>query len=571
MPEPISLHAPSVREALGKMGWSTFRPIQRTVAGYIFKAKNFVAVLPTGAGKSALYQVPAIAREGMVIVISPLIALQLDQVDALLAKNISAVALNSHTPKSKKREIKAKIKGGEIDLLYISPERLSGMDVKDFDGVNVQMVTVDEAHCISEWGSDFRPDYRLIGKNIDRLFPDKRPQVIALTATARRRVGEDIATSLGMPAKSVIRYSPDRPNITFGIVGVDVDIGRMVQRAGRVDGGDGPIQPVLVYGSTRRSVEDAAAELRGLGYSAAHYHAGMDREERMTVQHDFASGAYEVICATCAFGMGIDCRINGVVHLEMPTSLEAYAQEVGRAGRDGTQSVAVCRATVDTLSVAESMIDMTWPTPARINEFWIRLKPLFTAREGAWEGVRHLHQTNVWIGDRVGMAPETVGSCLRILIDAGNLKRIGYNELPVEVVLLSGRSGLTGRRQRAVISALEDQAGPDGTIRGSASFFREVIDLDRSYAKALRERGAIRFKWPEKRAALLKLIDDGRPLFNSLKIQELRQTQRWRIQMARGMIQTSHCRRSYLLNYFGDPSGGQATGLCCDRCAQRRS
>lgn len=568
---PMKIHDPVVRAALQRMGWPTFRPIQRRVAQYIFGGHNFVAVLPTGAGKSALYQVPAIARPGVVIVISPLIALQLDQVLQLQRRGISAVCLNSHTPRSEKKKIKSDLKEGRIDLLYISPERFAGMDARDFAEIDVQMICIDEAHCISEWGFDFRPEYRNIGRNINRFFKgDRLPQIIALTATARREVGEDIADNLGMPRKSVIRYTPDRPNITLGITSAEVDLARLVQRAGRVDGSAGPIEPVLVYGSTRRSVETAAAELRGCGYKAAHYHAGMDREQRMAVQEAFADGTYDVITATCAFGMGIDCRITGVVHLEMPTSLEAYAQEVGRAGRDGSQSIAICRATTETLSVALSLIDITWPTPAQVSEFFTRVKPLFSSREGAWEGSAHLHQTNTWIADRVSMSPEVVGSCLRILIDSGNISRIGFNELPVEMALLSGRSELTGSRQRAVIAALEDHADEQGIVRGSASFFKEVIDIDRAYACGLRERNAIRFSWAKERAALLKMVDDGKPRFDTDRIQALRRLQKWRIQMAGGFLRTPDCRRKYLLQYFGDGSGGQATGLCCDRCAQRR-
>lgn len=568
-PEPMPLSDPRVVAGLARMGWPSFRPIQRHVAGLIFEARDLVAVLPTGAGKSAMYQVPALSRPGVVIVISPLIALQIDQVGALKRKGVSAEALNSHKTRSEKKEIKALLRDGKLDLLYLSPERFSSLDPKEMEEIHVQAVFVDEAHCVSEWGHDFRPEYRQIGYHIDRIFGSSRPQTVALTATARLEVAKDIARTLGISERSLVRYSPDRPNITLGFCAPNVSLVRMVQRASMDAQGASGAQPVLVYGSTRRSVEQAAEELRGAGFRAQHYHGDMDRHQRADVQARFEEGELNVVAATCAFGMGVDCRINGVVHLEMPTSLEAYTQEVGRAGRDGTQSFAVCRANVSQLDIAQSLIDVTWPTPTVISRFWSALRPLFTDRSDAWEGQGHLHRPITWIADRTGVAPQTAESCLRILKDSGNIMRAGHNELPVEVALLSGRGSLSGTRQRAVIERLEDNADGTGKVIGSASFFREVLDLDRAYAVKLREKGAIRFRWPERRCALYR-IQDHDIRVDADEITELRRNQRWRIQMAKAYMRDPGCRREALLRYFGDGSGGTATGDCCDRCVKKK-
>lgn len=549
---------PAVQAAMRQLGWTRLRTVQAEVLGHLLRGDDVLAVLPTSAGKTALFVLPAVTRPGTVLVISPLIALMLDQVTNLGERGVRAEAWNSHTSKVNKKEIRARLQAGEVDMLYVSPERLAHMEASDFEGIRVQMVAIDEAHCVSEWGHDFRPEYRDIGRHMRRLFGSDPPQVLALTATARHPVAVDIATSLRAPDRPMrlLRYSPDRPNIYMGVAGSAADVGRILSVVH---------PPALVYGSTRLSTQAEAANLRAQGYRVAYYHAGLDRKTRTDVQASFAGGELDVVVATCAFGMGIDARIRAVVHLEVPTSLEAYAQEIGRAGRDGGPSVALCRATSDTLSTAESLIDVTWPHPRQVSEFWRRLRPLLQEAPH-----QRLHLSTGRIADLTSTRPEVAGSCIRILANGGNLSRQSMADLPVQVTVLSGADALRGKRQVSVINALREHMDPDGVVTGSTSFFRDVVGTDRPYTLALQERHAVRMDWPETRASVLELADPGPMAADKDYLLERRADARWRVRQTYGFLVTPDCRREYLMRYFGDSSGGDSGHYdCCDRCRQR--
>jgi ATP-dependent DNA helicase RecQ len=516
-----------------------------------------VAVLPTSAGKSAIYQLPALVRDGLVVVISPLVALMADQVERLRQHGVDAYFLNSHCSAVQKRQAMDAVQSGRADLLYLSPERLQGVDQEFFGKSSVQMYAIDEAHCISEWGHDFRPPYMKIGRQIGRLGDVQR---IALTATATREVVNEIASVLNIDLRGEGRgifYSPDRPNIAYGLAGAKVSLLRLVENAGL---------PSLVYGSTRKSVEEGAKRLQRAGYSAAFYHAGMSRRDRMRVQERFSSGEYEVITATCAFGMGIDhSGIRSVVHLEMPTSLEAYMQESGRAGRDGSPSRAICRRTHDTLHIAESLVSLTWPEPARVLHFWREIQALFEPAVGKWSGEGVFQLTNDEIGNYTQYNPIEVGACLRVLDDADVIRRTTYQDRPVTVTLLSGASKLTGSRQKDVTARLAEHADGDGNVVGSVAFFSNVIGMDLTFATPLNRTNAIQFQWVE-RCQIVERTTRQDPKIDADALWRIRRRALRRIRIAKDFIDHRGCHREYLLAYFGASGSGAPTGQCCAWC-----
>jgi len=550
----MDLDDPKVISACNELGWPGLRPLQKEVMGPIFEGRNLVAVLPTSAGKSGIYQVPALAREGLVVVVSPLIALMIDQVDRLKKHGIKAASLNSMNTAAEKKQTLLDLKEGSLKLLYISPERLEHMDPSLFNGNPVQMWAVDEAHCISEWGHDFRPSYTRLGKAIRKFNPQ---QIVALTATANARVIAEIAQVLGINDCVFKTYSPDRPNITYMAVGRRVSLTAMVERAG---------SPCIVYGSTRKSVELAAAELQRGGFNAEFYHAKMNKKKRGEVQRQFLDGEIDVVTATCAFGMGIDhSSIRGVVHLEMPTSLEAYTQEAGRAGRDGKPSLALCRSTFETLKKANGISLLSWPTPHMIDEVWKRMEPLFES-DGCDTGMRNrIHMTNEKIAQKIDFHPITVGSAIRFLQRGGSIRKTSYQEKLVRVKINESVAlSLRGKKEVAVIDALLDYENHLHVVAGSVSFFKEVIGLDKTYAERLESKGALEVTWAD-RVQMLERKRTGAAYFDRERATELRKRSVDRVQSAAGFLSTPTCRRQYLLDYFGTFEGSSVEE-CCDRC-----
>lgn len=313
-------------------GYESFRAGQRQAIEAILSGRDTLAIMPTGAGKSLCYQVPSLLFEGLTIVISPLIALMHDQVAALEAAGVPSAYLNSSLSSDEQRDVMDRVRAGDVVLLYCAPERLSRRDFHDLAAsLDIALVAVDEAHCVSQWGHDFRPEYSMIGDFVSGL--PRRPRLAAFTATATPRVKDDIIRVLGLRDPQIIQTSFDRPNLWFGT--------RRMSRAdkdrwiGQYVSGH-PDDSGIIYCASRREVDDLAEQLRAAGANARAYHAGMNADERRRVQEDFVADRVRVIVATNAFGMGIDKPdVRYVIHHNMPGSMEAYYQEAGRAGRDG--------------------------------------------------------------------------------------------------------------------------------------------------------------------------------------------------------------------------------------------
>ena len=334
-PEAGSAKPPPLSLLKEHFGYQSFRPLQEPAITSVLAGRDTVVLMPTGGGKSLCYQLPALALDGVTLVISPLIALMKDQVDALRARGIAARSLNSSLSSEEARLVREEAQAGKVKLLYVAPERLASAGFGRFlERIRVALVAVDEAHCISQWGHEFRPDYRNLGALRGR-FP--AAPLLALTATATERVRREIASELRMEDPEFFVGSFNRPNLNYRVRpkrrSFDLLVGLLREHEG---------ESAIVYCLSRRETESVAERLRALGFRALAYHAGLDHEERRSAQDRFASKEALIVAATIAFGMGIDMPdLRLVAHYNLPKSVEGYYQETGRAGRDGLSSECV--------------------------------------------------------------------------------------------------------------------------------------------------------------------------------------------------------------------------------------
>lgn len=313
-------------------GYDRFRPLQEEIIDAVLSKRDTLVLMPTGGGKSLCYQLPALKFDGVTLVVSPLIALMKDQVDALKANGVSAEFINSTLTFSEIGKIQARARQGKIKIIYLAPERLVTSNFREFlSTLKVSLIAIDEAHCISEWGHDFRPDYRNL-RALRYEFPNV--PVIALTATATKKVQEDIVNQLGLRQGQVFVSSFNRANLSYFVRPKREAFAGLVDLIEKYKG-----QPTIVYCLSRKDTENLAADLRNEGFDAWPYHAGLDSVERRKTQEKFIRDKASIIVATIAFGMGIDKPdIRLVVHYSLPKTLEGYYQETGRAGRDGLPS-----------------------------------------------------------------------------------------------------------------------------------------------------------------------------------------------------------------------------------------
>ena len=341
-------------------GYTSFRPAQEAPIASLLRNEDVIGIMPTGAGKSICFQIPALCKPGLTIVFSPLISLMKDQVDGLLVQNIPAALINSTLTQAEFNKTMYEVRSGKIKLLYIAPERLgSNFFCNVLRALPIAQVIVDEAHCISEWGHDFRPSYRLIGEWLNSL--PKRPIVGAFTATATKYVENDIKKLLGLDNANVYVTGFDRPNLSFSVIRTPKRMDYVVHYVRQHDNENG-----IIYCATRKDVDRVYENLTRAGIKVGHYHGGLSDEVRREMQNAYADDKLQVMVATNAFGMGIDkSNVRYVLHYQMPRNMESYYQEAGRAGRDGAPAECILLYSGQDVQVHKYLIEQSIETPER--------------------------------------------------------------------------------------------------------------------------------------------------------------------------------------------------------------
>ncbi|MFI5892747.1 RecQ family ATP-dependent DNA helicase [Actinoplanes sp. NPDC051513] len=399
----LPVYGPRLRKAARLFGWPSLRPGQFKPMRAVLRRRDALVVLPTGAGKSAIYQVPAVLLPGPTVVISPLLALQQDQIAALNERNdprLRAVRVSSaETPNQQKAALE-EIRSGRAEFLFITPEQLSNPGrLAEVRALKPGLVAVDEAHCISAWGHDFRPDYLALGDMIKEMG---RPPVLALTATASPPVREDIIDRLRLRKPEIHVSGLDRPNLFLEVAYCPDEDYRWRRLTKLIDSA---ARPGIIYVATRRAAEELSARLTDAGYSAAFYHGGMAGGPREQRQEDFAADQVDIMVATSAFGMGIDkANIRWVAHVALPDSPDSYFQEIGRSGRDGEPAHAM----------------LLWRTEDEaIQRFFTGGAPDEIELRSLAGALRSGPSTKTALKDKTGLGPRKLGAYLGLLEQVG--------------------------------------------------------------------------------------------------------------------------------------------------------
>ena len=536
-------------------GFDSFRPGQEAVIRAVLEGRDTLAVMPTGGGKSLCYQIPALMRQSLTVIVSPLISLMKDQVDSLLQSSVAdAAALHSGLPPEERWEVERKVRTGEIRMLYVAPERLRSLEfVLSLRRAGVGLFVVDEAHCISEWGHDFRPDYLFLPRAVRDLGS---PPVLALTATATPRVRQDIRRSLGMRDPHVEVTSFNRPNLTYRVVPVE----KKKEKLARIlDVIRSSPPPGIVYATTRKECDELAAELRSSGVDAAAYHAGMGAARRNEVQERFMTDEVGVVVATIAFGMGVDKpNVRFVIHAAVPGSLPAYIQESGRAGRDGEAAECVVLYRGADVGRRKRLVTLNTSGEDEVSSFFRGLV-----------GVERDGRVNAPFGSLAalgGVEPDAAGIVLGSLEDSGLVSR-GYDLWSeVEVRRLDEEPGDLREEVTAVHAALPG-AGSVGlselarkvglrpaVVQGA--IYRMMVD---GIAEVV-PRGAL----VDVRLKTTSLDEESRRDIAS-RLKGRASTAYAQIRDVESYANLSACRREHLLRHFGDT---EEVAPCsgCDFC-----
>jgi ATP-dependent DNA helicase RecQ len=522
----------SIADALTSLrehfGFADFREGQREVIAAILAGKDAVVVMPTGSGKSLCYQLPAMMFPGATLVVSPLIALMKDQVDALRARDLPATFINSSIAE---REQWARIDAvgrGEFKLVYVAPERFrSSRFLEALKSINVSLFAVDEAHCISTWGHDFRPDYLRLKGVVQALNADGRgAQTIALTATATPYVRSDIVQQLGLIKPETFVSGFDRPNLTIDVVHTEKEREKIarIKRLAKTHDGSG-----IIYASTRKAVEQVAMQLQGQGLTVSAYHAGMGDSVRVRAQDDFMSGRTQMIVATNAFGMGIDkADIRFVAHYQVPGSIEAYYQEIGRAGRDGLPSSCVLLFNYADKNTHDFFIEGSYPSAELVREVYNAL--LAT-------GLKRIELSASEIAKRAGARNEmAIQSSLYLLERAGHIQRVA-----------GGSASGTGA------SGEPPWVTNTGTVTTGTAGVSPALATPESTKNNPRRTRAI---------VMLDSVPGTKLRINPADVERRAGLERRKLREMIEFCYTEYCYRAHILDYFGDRHHARHCGKC---------
>lgn len=555
-------------------GYNSFRPMQEEIIKSVLDGKDSLALLPTGGGKSICYQVPALAKEGVCLVVSPLIALMRDQVDQLYKRKIKAFAIYSGMHFN---EIEVALNNavyGEAKLLYVSPERLATPHFREvLQHMNVNLLAVDEAHCISQWGYDFRPPYLQISE-IREILPDV--PVLAVTASATPEVVDDIQDKLGFKTKNLIRQSFERENLAYVVLHEENKNGRVVNMFKKVAGS------AIVYAGTRRRTYEFARLLQKNGISADHYHAGLDARERTEKQQRWMSGEIRVMVATNAFGMGIDKPdVRLVVHIDLPGSIEAYFQEAGRAGRDLKKSWATLFYQDSDLLEAEKQFESSFPEIETIRRVYQALGNYLKLALGSGENMSFDFEISDF-SHQYDFEPLIAYNALKFLEKEGYLiLSEGIHNPPKIHFKLQGEKLYRYRVEHPKLDSFVKLI-----LRLYSGLFSQYVKIS---LKELSKKSGLTL---EKISELLEILDRSEVLnyipskskpqliltVERLDAKDLhiskdhyhrrKQTARNRLNALKNYLTNKRqCRSQYLLSYFGE----KATQRCgqCDICLER--
>ncbi len=548
-------------------GYPSFRPMQEQIVRTALDGKDVLAILPTGGGKSVCFQVPALMRDGIALVITPLIALMKDQVQNLNSRGIKALAVYAGMSG---REVDLTLNNaayGDAKFLYLSPERLNTRLFQSYlPQFNVSFIVVDEAHCISQWGYDFRPDYLQIGK----LREITDAPVIALTATATPEVADDIMLKLGFREKTVLRTGFERPNLSYIVRRCEDKLGQILNICNGV-GGTG-----IVYVRSRKKTEELSAALTASGISSSFYHAGLGHDLRMQRQEDWKSGKTRVMVCTNAFGMGIDKPdVRFVAHADMPDSPEAYFQEAGRAGRDGKNSYAVLLWNDSDIRRLHQLETVSFPTLEYIEDIYHKVHAFFNIAYGQGLGRQVKFDINAFC-KRFSLNRSTAYYAIRYLEREGHWTFTEDIDTPTRIKFLTDRDSLydvevSDRKQLDVMEVL---------MRRYEGIFSFPVQIEEDYVAArcgmpvprLREAlynlslEHIISYIPGDRADVMTLHSEhlavGNVKLSPDRYRMLKETWHKRMEtMVEYVSESDTCRSRFLLAYFG-----QKESADCGRC-----
>ncbi|HLL00356.1 MAG TPA: ATP-dependent DNA helicase RecQ [Myxococcaceae bacterium] len=555
-------HFAQAQEGLVRhFGLTEFRPGQAEVISSVLSGRNTVVVMPTGAGKSLCYQLPALLLPGVSLVVSPLIALMKDQVEQLAARGIPATFINSSLTELERAERMRRLRAREYKLVYVAPERLRSSSFLDaLSEVGLDLLAVDEAHCISQWGHDFRPDYAQLGQIRKRLRP---PRTMALTATATPEVREDITRVLLMKDPAVFAQGFDRPNLFLEVLSVSGDEEkRQTCTQLATQGGSG-----IIYCATRKAAEGMHASLHERGVNAVLYHAGMEDEARRIAQEEFMAAREAVVVATNAFGMGIDKPdIRFVAHANIPRAVEAYYQEVGRAGRDGQPATALLLFNHADVYTQERLIESNHPSEAVLADIWnvVRNVPEFSKGIGVLSGM-------------VGASEFEVSAALRIFERERKIERGGRGEGEHGITLTEKATATQPHAEdsrRLLQSLLEVfPVGRSASVELPVLARRTGLELEevRHALGLLEKAGAVKVRRPFA-GRTIRVLEPVPFRDLGVDLSRVREQERRSLLMLKRMTDyayTRRCRRGFILGYFGQQDAPQSCGSC-DVCAGAR-